>query len=122
MNKLKVTTEIRSLLLSSPAISALVQDKIFPLVAPTDTQGDFMIYQRDGYKTDYTKMGRYMDKPLVYINAVSDDYDRSQEIASAIYDWLEDDFINPTMRIRLEDSTEDYEDGKFIQVLQFSIE
>lgn len=122
MNKFKVTTEIRSLLLSSPAISALVQDKIFPLVAPTDTQGDFIIYQRDGYKTEYTKMGRYMDKPLVYVNAVSDDYDRSQEIASAIYDWLEDDFVNPAMRIRLEDSTEDYGDGKFIQVLQFSIE
>lgn len=122
MNKFKVTTEIRSLLLSSPAISSLVQDKIFPLVAPTDTQGDFIIYQRDGYKTEYTKMGRYMDKPLVYINAVSDDYDRSQEIASVIYDYLEGDFVNPTMRIRLEDSTEDYEDGKFIQVLQFSIE
>lgn len=122
MNKFKVTTEIRSLLLSSPVISAFVQDKIFPLVAPTDTQGDFIIYQRDGYKTEYTKMGRYMDKPLVYINAVSDDYDRSQEIASAIYDYLEGDFANPTMRIRLEDSTEDYEDGKFIQVLQFSIE
>lgn len=122
MNKFKVTTEVRGLLLDSPEIFALIGERIFPLVAPVDTDGDFIVYQRDGYKQERTQMGVSTQKPQVYVNAISSDYDRSQELASLIYEVLEGDFTNPTMRIRLEDSTEDYEDGKYIQVLLFSIE
>lgn len=122
MNKFKITTEVRIILLGSPGISALVGDKIFPLVAEKDTVGDFIVYQRDGYKQEYTQMGVARQIPLVFVNAVSDDYDRSQELASLIYEALEGTFTDPDMRIHLEDSTEDYEDGKYIQVLQFSIE
>lgn len=122
MNKLKITTEVRSILLNSPEIFELIGERVFPLVAPADTDGDFIVYQRDGYKTEYTKMGRCIDKPMVYINTVSDDYDRSQDLASIVYELLEGDFESPNMRIRLEDSTEDYADGKYIQVLLFSIQ
>lgn len=122
MNKFKITTEVRAILKESQEIEALIEDKIFPLVAPDGTEGDFIAYQRDGYKQTYTKMGVALQVPLVFVNAVSDDYDRSQELASLIYEALEGDFTEPTMKIRLEDSTEDYENGKYIQVLQFSIE
>ncbi|WP_042372641.1 hypothetical protein [Bacteroides neonati] len=122
MNKLKITTEVRSILLNSPEIFELIGERVFPLVAPADTDGDFIVYQRDGYKIESTKMGRCIDKPMVYINTVSDDYDRSQDLASIVYELLEGDFESPNMRIRLEDSTEDYADGKYIQVLLFSIQ
>lgn len=122
MSKFKVTTEIRGILLGSPDVFDLVSDKIFPLVAPTDTIGDFIVYQRDGFKQEHTQMGVARQIPIVFVNAVSDDYDRSQELASLIYEALEGTFTDPDMRIHLEDSTEDYEDGKYIQVLQFSIE
>ncbi len=122
MNKFKITTELRAILLASPAITALVDDKIFPLVAPEGTDGDFILYYRDGYKQERTKMGVATQKPLIYIIAISYDYDRSQDLATLIYETLEGSFSNPDMRIRMEDSTEDYEDGKYIQVLQFSVE
>ena len=122
MNKFKITTEVRAILLASREIDALVSEKVFPIVAPTGTVGDFILYQRDGYKQEYTQMGVSRQIPLVFLNAVSDNYDRSQEIASQIYEALQGDFTGPVMRIRLEDSTEDYDDGKYIQVLQFSIE
>lgn len=122
MNSLKVTTEVRSILLESEELTDLVGEKIFPLVAPVDTEGDFIVYQRDGYKTEHTKMGKYMDKPMVYVNVVSDDYDRSQTIASIVLDALEGIYSSPRMRIVLEDSTEDFSEGKYIQVLLFSIE
>lgn len=56
MNKFKVTTEVRTILQDSLGIKTMVGDKIFPLVAPNGTEGDFIIYQRDGFKQEYTKM------------------------------------------------------------------
>lgn len=122
MNKLAITTEVRSIILASEEIAQMIGDKVFPIVAPDGTKGDFIIYQRDGYKQEYTKMGVARQIPTVFVNAVSDDYDRSLQLASLIYEVLEGDFCKPDMRIHLEDSTEDYSDGKYFQVLQFSIE
>ena len=109
MNKFKVTTEVRAILQDSLGIKTMVGDKIFPLVAPNGTEGDFIIYQRDGFKQEYTKMGVARQVPTIFVTAVSDNYTRSQELASLIYDALEGDFVDPVMKIRMEDSTEDYE-------------
>lgn len=122
MNKLAVTTEVRSILLASDEIAKMIGDKVFPIVAPNETKGDFIIYQRDGYKQEFTKMGVVRQIPTVFVNAVSDDYDRSLRLASLIDEALSGSFSNPDMTIKLEDSTEDYADKKFFQVLQFSID
>ena len=122
MNKLAITTEVRGILLETEEITSLIGQKVFPVVAPMNTEGDFIIYQRDGYKQDYTKMGVARQIPTVFVNAVSDDYERSLQLASLIYEALEGSFSNPDMTIHLEDSTEDYSDGKYFQVLQFSVE
>lgn len=122
MNKLAITTEVRSILLTSKEISQMIGDKIFPIVAPDGTNGDFIIYQRDGYKQEYTKMGIARQIPIVFVNAISDDYDRSLQLASLIDETLSGRFSNPKMIIKLEDSTEDYADKKYFQILQFSID
>lgn len=122
MNKLAVTTEVRGILLASDEIAKMIGDKVFPIVAPNETKGDFIIYQRDGYKQEFTKMGVVRQIPTVFVNAVSDDYDRSLRLASLIDEALSGSFSNPDMTIKLEDSTEDYTDKKFFQVLQFSID
>lgn len=117
----KITTEVRDILLESESIRLIVDDKIFPVIAPENTKGDFIVYQRDGYKQDSTKFGVYLQTPIVNVTAVCGKYDASQELASLIYDTLSGDFKNPDMHIELEDSTEDFIDNKYIQVLQFSI-
>ena len=122
MNKLAITTEVRGILLETEEITSLIGQKVFPVVAPMNTEGDFIIYQRDGYKQEYTKMGVARQIPTVFVNAVSDDYERSLQLASLIYEALEGSFSNPNMTIHLEDYTEDYSDGKYFQVLQFSVE
>ena len=121
MDMFKVTTEIRAIILSSKEITAIIGNKVFPIIAPEGTNGDFIIYQRDGYKQNDTKFGVALQIPIVNICVISEDYDRSQDLASLIYDSLSRKFNNPNMVIKLEDSTEDYVDKKFIQVLQFSI-
>ncbi len=121
-SKFKVTTEIRQLLIENKAIDALVGQNVFPLIAPDDITGDFIVYQRDEYSKDYSKMGITAQTCKVFITAVSEDYDRSQEIAYQINETLEGRFSNPDLEIKLIDSTEDFGDGKFIQILLFSIE
>lgn len=122
ISKFKVTSEISTILLADEKIVAFVGDNIFPLNAEKDTKGDFIIYMRDEYSIDRSKMGIVSQKCNVYINAISSSYNRSQELADLIFKVLEGTFKNPDMEIHLEDSTEDYADGKYIQVLLFSIE
>ena len=121
MNPFKIATEIRAILLSSEAIKEAIGEKVFPIIAPENTVGDFIAYQRDSYKQDSTKFGIYQQVPIVNVVAISENYDRSQHLASLIYDTLSGDFADPDIHIELEDSTEDFIDNKYIQVLQFSI-
>lgn len=119
MNHFAITSTLRSLMLQDKNIEQMVDNKIFPLQAPLNTEGDFILYQRDGYATSETKMGIFQREPLVFINVVSDDYDRSQELAGLVHDCLVGNY--DTMQISLEDSTEDITDKKFIQVLLLKI-
>lgn len=121
VNKFKITNEVAGILLADGAITALVENRVFPLNAPLDTKGDFIIYMRDEYSIKRGQMRIASQECRVYINAVSTNYNRSQELASLIFTALDGIFSDPDMEIRLEDSTEDYTDGKYIQVLLFSI-
>lgn len=121
ISKFKVTSVIATILLADEKIISLVGDNIFPLNAEKDTKGDFIIYMRDEYSIERSKMGIITQKCNVYINAVSENYNRGQELADLIFNSLEGTFKNPDIEIHLEDSTEDYVDGKYIQVLLFSI-
>lgn len=131
ISKFKITTSIRLMLLENKDIMALVNpndpndpdDKgIYPVIAPKDTKGDFIIYQREKYGRLHNKMGIYGENCQVYINAISEDYDRSKELAFQIDKSLSGFHSDPKIEIKLVDSTEDYEDGKYIQVLLFEVE
>jgi len=120
-SKFKITTKVRAVLLAKTEIANIVGNQIFPVVAPKNTKGDFIIYQRDEYSKDYTKMGIREQACRVYVNAISEDYDRSQELAYQINESLEGIHHDLGMDVKLVDSTEDFEDGKYIQVLLFDI-
>ncbi|WP_018109823.1 DUF3168 domain-containing protein [Bacteroides propionicifaciens] len=120
-SKFKVTTRIRTALLKSPEISKNISG-VFPIVAPKNTVGDFIIYQRDQYSKEYTKMGIYKEQCRVYITAISESYDKSQELAYQINECLEGVHHDLNMSIKLIDSTEDFEDAKYIQTLLFEVE
>ena len=111
VNKFKVSTELRNILLADSGIKAAIGSKIFPVVAPKNTTGDYILYQRDGFKQEYTKMGVARQIPIVFFNVICDDYDRSQELADLIYKSLEGEFSDPDMVVKMDDSSEDYEDG-----------
>ncbi|MCD8134470.1 MAG: DUF3168 domain-containing protein [Parabacteroides gordonii] len=120
-NKFKIASVIRDLLLQDDSVKELVAYKIYPLYAPEKTVGDFVLFKRDEYSIDRTKMGVSGARYRIFVNAISEDYDRSQEIAERVYKALDEDYSDG-MKIKLIDSTEDTIDKKYIQVLLFSIE
>ena len=105
----EASTAIREILLADPSIVEVLGDKIFPLIADEGTDGDYVTLQRDGFVQGVTKM------------VVSADSQRSQDIAKLISEAVEGEFADPDMEIRLEDDTEEYEAGKYIQVMKFLV-
>lgn len=120
-SKFKITTKIKTALLESAEISKAISG-VFPIVAPKETVGDFIIYQRDQYSKEYTKMGVCKEQCRVYVSAIAKSYATSQELAYQINECLEGVHKDLNMSIRLIDSTEDFEDEKYIQVLLFEVE
>lgn len=120
-SKFKISSVIRDLLLADEWIKEAVAGKVYPLFAPDKTSGDFILYMRDEYSIERTQMGIYVEKCRVFVNIISDNYERGQEIAERVYKTLQGDYADG-MKIRMLDSTEDVTDKKCIQVLLFSIE
>lgn len=121
INPFSATTEIRNLLIADDTLKSLVGGKIYPIVAPEQTEGDFIFYQRDGIKESETKQGTSDMTAIVDIGVISESYERSQQISMAIYKCLEGNYSGDIREIRLKDSTEDLVDKKYIQILQFTI-
>ncbi len=120
-DKFGVTADIRRILLEDATITEYVGTKVFPIVAPKDTVGDFIFIQRDEYSKERSSMGVATQRCKAFVAIISDDYDRSVTIAQAVNSLLEGEFLDPSITLQLEDSTEDFEDGKFIQLLMFKI-
>ena len=117
----EASTAIREILLADPSVVEVLGDKIFPLIADEGTDGDYVTLQRDGFVQGVTKMGIARRYPYVYVCVVSTDSQRSQDIAKLISEVVEGEFADPNMEIRLEDDTEEYEAGKYIQVMKFLV-
>ena len=119
MSKFRITTAIRSALMANEELQALVGDKIMPIRASKGTDGDFVAYWRDRYTRKRTNMG-YYDECEVFLACVSEDHERSQIIAELVDKELEG--VHAEFTGALEDSIEDMEDGKYIQLLKFKLE
>lgn len=123
-HKWGIGNDIREILLADETLSGVVGTNIFPVIAPEGTLGDFILYRRDKYSKTSTKMGIVEDVCEVVVTVVSDDYDSSFSIAAQVDNILVgkhtlNSGINVT--INLVDSTEMFEDNKYIQTMLFEI-
>lgn len=121
--KWQVGNLIRTALLEDEDIRAMVGEHIYPIVAAENTLGDFIVYSRQSYTKELSKMGVYLDIAEIAVVAISDNYDRSVELAELI-----DDALTGTIKsgecsfdIMLKDATETFDDNKYIQTLLFTV-
>lgn len=104
-----------------PEIVQIVGDKIFPVVAPKGTDGDFIVYLRDTYSKKRNNMGNTEECKL-FIVACSPRYDTSVELADLINTHCEGLEVEGSIRqMILEDSGEDWESDTYMQILLFDI-
>lgn len=119
-----IGNDIRDILLADAAVSGQVGNHIYPIVAAENTVGDFIVYSRQEYAKNSVKQGIYEDTCRVAVVAVSDNYDNAVGLADKIDLALTGSHINDegvTIDITLEDSTETFEENKYIETLLFRI-
>ena len=116
---------IRDILIADPDVYEQVGNHIYPIVAAENTKGDFIIYLRQKYGRSYVKQGIYEDECEVAVVAISENYDNAVKLASNIDAALSGRHTNDedgcTVDIMLSDSTETFDDNKYIETLVFSI-
>ena len=119
-----IGNDIRDILLSDSGVSEQVGTNIYPLVAHENTKGDFIVYLRQKYEKESVKAGVYEDVCEVAVIGISDNYDNAMALASKIDNALTGTHTNDegkVIDIILIDSTEVFEDNKYIETLVFRI-
>lgn len=119
-----IGNDIRTLLLNDEEIVNQVGSNIYPLIAPENTFGDFIIYMRNKYAKSAVKNGVYQDECEVAVVGISDNYDSAISLASKIDNALSGQYTlenGVKIQITLVDSTETFDDDKYIETLVFNI-
>lgn len=119
-----IGNDIRALLLKNEEVINQVGTNIFPLIAPENTSGDFIVYMRNKYNKTAVKQGIYQDECEVAVVGISDNYDDALALASKIDNALTGQHTldnGVRLMITLADSTETFDDDKYIETLIFTI-
>lgn len=115
---------VRALLLADEGVSGIVGEDVFPIVAPENTDGEFIIYRRVAYSKQVVKEGVYQDKCNLELVVVSDNYDNSVALAELIDNCLTGNHTTDEgekFSMLLADSSEGFDDNKYWQKLNFEI-
>ena len=122
------TTLIRERLLADSRVKKLIGEKIYPVVAPSGTEGEHVIVYRKSYQKQRTKAtGVVSIECAVGVLIFGSDYDRSVDIAKAIDNALDTgdgamiEYGLGGESIELVGSIEDYVDSKYYQELEYVI-
>ena len=122
--KWHIGDDVRALLLADTDIAALVGKDVYPIVAPEGTDGEFIVYRREKYSKNTVKEGVVGDECILSLTAVADNYDAAVTLAELIDKALTGKHKNnegENFQMVLSDSSEAFEDNKYIEVLLFEI-
>ena len=100
-----------------------ITTNVFPVVAPENTKGDVIVYRRSSLERSQSHIGYYLDTVYYDIVIISDSYDRAAEIAEQVDDAMSGTFNEDGKRFvsHISGGYEDYQDGKYYNVITFKI-
>ena len=101
-----------------------ITTNVFPVVAPENTKGDVIVYRRTNLERSQSHIGYYQDTVYYDIVIISDNYDRSAEIGERVDDALSGNFADEDGKrfvSNISGGYEDYQDGKYYNVITFKI-
>lgn len=129
-NSLKAGTYLRTILLQNADFMSVISgDKIFPIIAPSETTYPIITYTRDNIYPQYTKSapcgGWSNSVQVTYKIYTGNDHDSGENIANELRNALEwvsykdnDIKIHP---IELISATEYFNDDSYCQQLTFNV-
>lgn len=120
MKNFRVGKEFKQILNNSEAVTNLIENKIFPLVANEGTTFPFLVYRRSNYRPIGNKD---IDDEIVSLEIVilSQKYDESIEIANVIADTIINKETEIIDDIQITNISEDYSDDTYIQRIYVDI-
>lgn len=126
IKSIKIGKLINSQLTSNEQLTSLIgENKVFPIVAPNETQFPFCVYQRSN-ATPYrlTKDGIPCDTVTFTVIVASDSYFESVDVAQAVREALEVPHMSNS-ELAMHDTymvsiSESYEAATYIQQMQFT--
>lgn len=119
MESIKVGKEIYSLLNGNADLTALVGNKIYPIIVEKDTTYPFIVYKRSSITPTYTKDFHLSDEVIVDIVCVSNSYTEGIDVAGLVRNTLEDKRIQGIQSIKLDSADEDFINDAYVQTLSF---
>ena len=123
-NSILIGKLIYSTIQASSDVKAVVDDRVYPIVAPNDTDFPFIVYTRgNAYCNTLTKDGWLEDKVSFQISVASDTYIESAELANDVRDLFENFKISndelEIENIRMTSCAESFNEDTYIQTLYF---
>lgn len=122
---ISATTRIYELLSSDEKLKTLVNDKIFPIAAPLETSGDFIVLARQEYKENRNNMLAHEEIATILLNVISTEYIKGLEILERVRRVLRDvDFCPDIVFVDGEETITGWGDSgitKYVQTLTFEV-
>lgn len=112
--------EVYKTLSESEDLVNIVQDKIFPIVAETDTSYPYLIFKKETVPSTVTKTCIACDNVNYYFTAVAKNYFETCDILEIVRKLFEGRHDEQILDMELNSISEDYIDGAYIQTIVFT--
>lgn len=116
-----IGAEIYALLTASEKLTAIVGEKIYPMIADEGTTFPFVVYQRSGTTAAGDKDGSE-ERVTVAVTIAADNYRASVEAATAALDALQNHTTAHIEDICLDSAAEAWYNDTFLQTLNISLQ
>ena len=122
---ISATTRIYELLSRDEELKNLVKDNIFPIAAPLETSGDFIVLARQEYKENRNNMLAHEEIATILLNVISTEYIKGLEILERVRSVLRDaNFCPDIVFVDGEETITGWGDSgitKYVQTLTFEV-
>lgn len=116
-----IGAEIYALLTASEKLTAIVGEKIYPMIADEGATFPFIVYQRSGTAAAGDKDGSEQ-RVTMTVTIAADNYRTSVEAAAAALDALQNRRTARVDDVRLDSAAEAWYNDTFLQTLNFTLQ
>ena len=120
MTSIEIGKKVYQILKINDELVNIVGDKIYPLVAESDTSYPFVVFKRTGITPEYTKDWLTMESVSVEIVCASDKYFQSVDMANLIREEMDGLRGGEILETKVDYITEDFIDDAYIQRIGFN--